>query len=347
MLKRWKLSLLASVLLLLATYPIFFDAYRTAAFKAVPYDDYAPYLLAVLGKGGELPGAPFVYRVFSVAVASPFYYLLPVYSFTNLHGVDLQYLRATQAITFVSYLALLLNAVVIYILARMNHAASRASALIVAMLSIFCFGSFISKIGVDSLAILMVSLLLLVSPRKSLFIPLMLLSIGVNEKIPLLFLSVFCARYLWLATHRKPFQHWGQLTVSMFAVVIYFFAVWYFKFPGNEAQTNPGAFGKAVASSLSVSFSLKGLVLNVLPMTLLSIFVWMAARERVFNNFELIDISGVLVLMGLAVLAGVVFNIGRVVMYSYPLYLPAAAYFIDRVLGVSQVGGDNSVLGGR
>ena len=54
----------------------FFDSYRIAFFKAESYDDYARYLIWLLGEpGGALPKSPFVYRIGSVVFAAPFYYL--------------------------------------------------------------------------------------------------------------------------------------------------------------------------------------------------------------------------------------------------------------------------------
>lgn len=333
MLKRWWLFLLGAALSLLATYPAFFDSYRAAAFKSVPYDDYAPYLLVLLGEGGELPGAPFVYRVFSVMVAVPFYYILPVYSFTNLQGIDVHYLKATQAIVFSSYVFMLLNAVAIFWLAKNRYGSSSASAMIVALLSAFCLSAFVSRTGVDLFAIFTASLLLISERKKWFFISLMVVSVAINEKISLMFCAIFSARYLWSLACRQSFREYWQLMTSVFAVALYFSIISYLQYPGNEAQTNPAAFGKAVVASLAISATLKGLVLNVLPVMLLSVFVWMAVCERAHNGFRLIDISGMLALLGLALLAGVVFNIGRIVMYSYPLYLPAAACFMDRVWG--------------
>ena len=52
----------------------FFDSYRIAFFKAELYDDYARYLIWLLGEpGGALPKSPFVYRIGSVVFAAPFY----------------------------------------------------------------------------------------------------------------------------------------------------------------------------------------------------------------------------------------------------------------------------------
>ena len=57
------------LLALAATFPVFVETFRAMVFQTFPRDDYAPYLLRLVGRGGELPGTPHVLRFLSVAVA--------------------------------------------------------------------------------------------------------------------------------------------------------------------------------------------------------------------------------------------------------------------------------------
>ena len=98
--------LLMAATLLAAALNGFFIAYRTAIFKVLSYDDYAPYLLYVLGEpGGEIPHSPWVYRIGSIILAAPFYNL-PLVSLNGggareiIASDTLFYLKATQAICF-------------------------------------------------------------------------------------------------------------------------------------------------------------------------------------------------------------------------------------------------------
>jgi len=313
---------------MLATYPMFFDIYRTAAFNTVPRDDYAPYLLTLVGQGDSVPGAPFAYRILSVAVAIPFYYILPTYAFTNLSNVDTAYLKATQALSFSSYVSLVLTAVIIYAISRKQFLATKASSLIVGLMSFFLC-NFVSRVGIDPFVILIISLLLLWLNNPLVFTSLILLSMGINEKIPIIFATILTFRVVTAITQRRRFTLYVQLCSSCLAVAGYFVATLLLKIPGNETQTNPTFFLANLKSSLIYTLSLKGLFLNALPVLVLSLVVVFAVKSR---NFHILDVSGLIVLLILALIADVVYNIGRVVMYSYPLYLPAVACFIDDVL---------------
>ena len=328
MTKKRILIFVALLTFVLATSPIFFDIYRTAAFNTVPRDDYAPYLLTLMGQNNEMPGAPAVYRVLSVAIAIPFYYILPTYTFTHLSNIDTAYLKAIQALSFSSYLSLVFAAAIIYSIARKQFHATHASSLIVGFLSFFLC-NFCSQVGIDPFAILIISLLLLWLNRPLVFTPLVFLSIGINEKIPIIFATILAFRFITYMAQKRPFKLYIQLFSSFLVVVSYFVVITFLKFPGNENQTNPTTFLASLQSSLIYTLSLKGLYLNALPILILALVAVFAIKSQYFS---LSDISGLFVLIILAMFADVVYNIGRVAMYSYPLYLPAVACFIDDIL---------------
>jgi len=322
------LRLLALPIYFLLTLPLFFDIYRAAAFNTVHRDDYAPYLLLLLGHGGIPPGAPVAYRVLSVAVATPFYYLLPLYTFSRLPKTDAIYLRATEALSFVSYLSILLTAIVIYRIARNQFRASPSASAIAGLLSFF-LSNFISTVGVDPFAILTISLLVLWLARLPLFGPLILLSVGINEKVVCLFATVLLVRMIASRLNRVPFSYYRQLVVAWLAVGGYVLVRTIFRVPDAQAQTNPGLFWVHLRATLTYIATAKGLILCALPILLLVFLIALARRSE---RFWVVDASGLLILVCLALLADVKYNIGRVAMYSYPLYLPAAAVFIDTVL---------------
>jgi len=334
MTKKRILIFVALLTFIFATFPIFFDIYRTAAFNTVPRDDYAPYLLTLVGQSNKIPGAPFAYRILSVAIAIPFYYILPIYTFTNLPNVNIAYLKATQALSFSSYLSLVLTAVIIYAIARKQFHATRASSLIASLTSFF-FCNFVSQIGIDPFAILVISLLLLWLNRPFIFALLVFFSIGINEKIPIIFATILAFRFVSFISQKRPFKIYIQLFSSFLAVAGYFVATLLLKFPGNESQTNPTTFLSSLQSSLGYTFSLKGLYLNALPILILATVIVLIKFQKQ-NTFYFSDISGLFILVILAMFADVVYNIGRIAMYSYPLYLPAVACFIDDILGLKE-----------
>jgi hypothetical protein len=317
--------------LIMSTSPIFFDIYRTAAFHAIPRDDYAPYLLTLLGLRHEIPGAPFTYRVLSVAVAIPFYYILPTYKFTFVPNPDPAYLKATEALSFVSYLSLVFTAVTIYAIARTRFCATKAASFIAALTTLF-LSEFVARTGIDPFSILIISLLFLWMDNALVFVPLMIASIGINEKIPIIFATLLACRAAASVWRKRQFRLYPQLAAACCAVVAYFLLVHFVKAAGNEKQVDPKLFLAHMKASVFVTLALKGLVVNAMPIAVLLLVILFAYKYRQQNGFYRTDVSVLIVLLMLALFADVGFNIGRIVMYSYPLYLPAAGAFIDDAL---------------
>jgi hypothetical protein len=317
------------VALVLLSIPLFFSIYRDAAFNTAPHDDYAPYLQSIVGSGGRVPGAPMNYRLFSVLVAVPLYFALPLYSFSNLHGVDPNYLKATEAISAESWLSLLAMTVVIYATCRNKVGATRKSAFIVALLSLF-FAQFTGLTTVDPIALLIISLLVYSLDRIQLFAPLILVSVGFNEKIAFLFVIVFGLRLL-LARDRSALSF---LVVSLLATGVYFVVRIAVAAPGNGNQTSPSTYWDSFVTTARESLTLKGLVINVLPIVLVGLVAWLDVRTArqlgyesvIWRNTDALVFIGLL-LIGLAI--DVQYTVGRLVMFAFPLYMPLLALRLD------------------
>lgn len=316
---------------LLMTIPQFFDIYRTAAFNTIPRDDYAPYLLALAGQGGDIPAAPYAYRAVSVAMAIPFYYLLPLYVFTNLNNPDLPYLRATQALSMVSFLSIVLTAFLIYSMARRLYGARRPAAVIAALLTFFLAG-FVSRTGVDPFGILVISALFLWLREPKIFVPLMGLSVGVNEKIPIIFATIVICRLLSSMHRRRKCALFPQLAASCVAVALYFALVATLRVPGNQELFDPALLLPRLQVMLADTLSMRGLVLNGLPVLILVSMVVLASQRNREGGFQVSDVSGLLVLLILSAAAEVHYNVGRIVMYAFPLFLAGTAPLVERML---------------
>ena len=319
----------AVIVLIFITYPVFFDIYRTSAFNTVPRDDYAPYLLTLIGENDQIPGAPFAYRVLSVAVAIPLYYFFPLYKFTNLENVNINYLKATQALSISSYLCLVLTIIVIYLIARKKYLASRESSMVVALLSIL-LSNFIARGGIDLFVVFIISLIFYYVDDRRYFIPLILVSVGINEKISIIFATIMMFRFLISYFKGSYFNFKLQFFFSVVAVFLYFIIVLFFKVPGNEDQLNPLLLAEHLHSSFIYIFTLKGLFLNLFPLLIVSFIAVISVKYN--NKSSTSDISVLFVLFFLAMIADVVFNMGRIVMHSYPIYLPAVSIFIEKKL---------------
>lgn len=266
-------------------------------------------------------------------MAIPFYYVLPVFTFTNLPNTDLAYQRANEALSMVSYISLVFIALVIYAIARKQYAATGSSSVIVALMTFF-LGGFIAQTGVDPFAILIISVLALWWKKPAIFVPLILISVGINEKIPVIFATMFGFRLVTSVFQRRKYVFHLQLLSSCLAVAAYFLITFILKVPGNESQTDSALFLTHLHASLLHSLTFRGFFLNILPMLVLLLIVGLAIKAKRTDYFEISDVSCLIVLLIFAMLADVVYNIGRIVMYCYPLYLPAASLYLDEVLEI-------------
>jgi hypothetical protein len=329
------------ILLVLMTVPRFFDIYRTMAFNTVPRDDYAPYLLHAIGeKPGVTIYSPYGYRIFSFLAAYPFYKLLPVYRFSNLPPVDDAYLKATQALAMTSYLAILAACLMMFLITKKRLQLSVTVSLIATLITYVLF-EFTNMFTVDPIAIFLIILLVYFLEQPMLFSAIVLMSVAFNEKVSLVFLLLLLIR---LVIQRKSFRERWQLLSSTLAVGAYFLVRNLVGLPGFEYQTSIRSFYSSFVNTLIDTLSLKGAVQNILPIIILILLYFLAAQSLRINETPYFSRCDVLVLVGLILLAFVTrleYTVGRIAMYSFPLYLPAACatvgYFFTDSTGSSQV----------
>ncbi len=307
---------------------IFFDIYRGAAFNVIPHDDYAIYLLHILSEdGGKAMGSPFYYRVISVLLAAPFYYILPTYKFTNLGQLSAPYLKAVEALSFVTFLAILVSSIMIYLISKRRLGQSEEVSLIASLLSLLLF-RYTALYGVDPTAIMMISIIIYYFHNKTIFTILILLSIGVNEKIILLFVMLGLSRNLF--SNRKSLWH-AAVPVTGFA--IYLVIRQTINVAGCEHQLEPLAYAASFYSVLLQTLTLKGIVLNILPtgiVVILYVLALFASRKNNLSGSWYFQPSDILPLIGIFLIAHIVraeYNVGRLSMYCFPFYLPLASSF--------------------
>lgn len=326
--------LLLLALLVFCSYWIFIDIYRINAFNTVPIDDYAPYLLYILGEeGGNIPGSPFAYRLFSVAAAVPFYYILPFFKFSLLENVDLTYLRAVEALAMVAYVSMLASCALVYLIITKRFGGSGSSGLIGSLAALLVL-QFSGYTGVDPIAILMVCLLIYYSRSPIVFGLLIIISVGFNEKVSLVLSMLMVSRVVFLKD--KRFLLYAILSVLAF--VIYLSMRTLLDIPGGEVHMEFMRFPVNAISNFSNLATLKRFVLDIAPVMTLVIFYVLAANEKKLNPnrhdnyFSAVDISALLGLFLIVMGTGMRFNIGRVSMFCFPFYLPLAAVYIERLV---------------
>jgi hypothetical protein len=326
------MNMIVLVVLGILTLPLFFDVYRGAAFNIMPHDDYVPYLLYLLGEeGGAEPFSPSGYRLLSVAVAIPFYHILPRFSFTNLEGVDDTYLQALEALSLVTYLSVVTASFVIYLLARNRFRGPVIYALLAALISTLTF-RYTAIYGIDPISIMWVCLLLYRLHDRMWFTVLLVLSIGINEKIVFLFFMLFVGRYLF-SRYRMSFH--TAVAIMTFAGFFLLRAI--IGLPGNEYMVDPGAYVNSFLRTLRFFFNFKSLALNLIPIMMTASLYFLAYREHklrkndtiLFTPLDILPFCGLLIICLIMDLA---YTTGRIILFCFPLYLPLAALGLQRYL---------------
>jgi hypothetical protein len=307
--------------------PFFFTLYRLAVFNTVPHDDYAPYLLWLNGDAlGSFPDSPYCYRLLSVAFAWPLYRLMPLIQLTNIaDGTQVATLKAMAALAMMSYLASIATSLLTYRLARTEGGLDRGHAMVAAALG-WTLTWYTQVTAIDSLALMMITAALCTIRRPWLFAAVLLVSVGVNEKIGLVLAIWLVIRCVLIATDRRAFR-W-QALAAIGSVALYLAEVAALALPGNAYQLQPGGYLGTVRENLVAYGSARGLLLNVLPIVvLLAVAGFAAVRPRAAGLFSRADI---LVIPALAIVALVLthlFQAGRIVMHAAPLFVvPAVAF---------------------
>jgi hypothetical protein len=323
-------SLLAFLVLSVLLYPVLIGLLRVVLFNTVQADDYAPYLLYLLGhREGSVPGAPWAYRILSAAAAAPFT-LVPPISFNALPGNGSPaYMAAKQALALLSYFCVMGTTCIAAHTAATRFRCGLAGTLLAGILA-FVMCQYTAVYALDTPAVLLVSLGVLAMNSPAAFAGVMVLSALANEKVLIVFGLVLAVRLL-LAPSRR-----GTLLLLMPVVlgcVLYGLAVMAFPMPRLEHQTGPGRLLQAVMINVQASVTPRGLLLNVLPVAILlgvALYGRKHTSPKAAPYATRADWLAVPLLLCVAMVASVSLNLGRIVMHAFPLFIGPAALALER-----------------
>ncbi len=323
--RRWLVGSLCFGICLVLLSPFFWAIYRVMVFGTMPRDDYAPFLLWLLGqKGGAPPESPYAYRILSMVAAVPFFRGLPLLRFSKLPAsLSAEYIRATAALAALAYTATVGAAFLAWRLARHCRLPPGEAMLAGALLFVLCWYSQIY--GIDPLAILGVVALLSVLDRRHWFTIGIFISIIVNEKICMVLVLWLAIRWLLCGRDRARFR--PALLSSLAALGAYLLMVLLVHVPGHSYQLRPTDYISTILANLSVQLSARGVMLNLVPTLVcacVAVVGWPAIRQN--DIFDRVDILIIPTLVVLALTVTHKFQIGRVVMHAAPIFVvPAAA----------------------
>lgn len=304
-----------------------FAEYRTLVFKTTPFDDYSEYVvyIATLGAEGKIPVSPFKERILSIVPAAGLYKALPAIHLTNATGVSDSFLKASFAIAFMNTLAFLLAAATVFFVAA-RLVSDETVALLSSVFLLLC-ASYIHMTGVDGVAIFVISLILLLHANGSTkaLIATLLASALINEKILIFSIGYFS---VFAVSNRRDALVWAA---SLLAFVAYLLVRKHYGV-GSEEQLNVGNFFGAFIATAQTSFTVKGLYLNVFPLfvSLVPIFLLLLGRKNTDSSKPVI--ACLLALAGLlfaSMTSNVVYNVGRLIMYTAPVVAVFVAVLFD------------------
>jgi hypothetical protein len=314
--------------LVVLLHPLFFVIYRLAVFDAVPRDDYARFLLWTVGNAeGVLPSSPYCYRVLSMMLAVPFYWVVPAIGLTNMPAsLSAAYLHATAALSALALVSWIAGAMLIYDIAVRQCALSRRDGMLAGTL-MFALGLFGQIVSIDPLTYALVALGVALLDRKWTFGIFVLVSIVANEKIALVLAIWLTVRCVLGKQDRAAFG--AQCLSAIAAVVAYVALLKLVPMPGNSYQTDPAAFAGTLRENIAAYASGRGLLLNVLPTAILATLAGLGhgfARRPLGRLFRPADMLVIPALLGVALVLTHLFQAGRIVMHAAPLFVvPAVA----------------------
>jgi hypothetical protein len=322
--------------LVAAILPMFFDIYRTVYYSTMSYDDYSRYLLWVLGvPGGEIPPSPHVYRLGSVILAAPFYHL-PVVMFSG-EGIQhapimmqQEHVRALQAMCAANAAYATLAACIAghYLTFRRNVPMGWAFSATLIFLLLTRYLGMGSADGIATLP-LMIAVIAMVERRIAIFAAAVIIGTIVNEKVALIAFLAASLRTLFVAEHRKA--HLVMAGVAAMALAAYAATVLTLAMPGLDNQRDPGTYLSAIAGSVSHLVGMKGAYQNLWPLIFLFILWWTSIGQTRDPIVYHCDIVGVAALFMFAMALDVQYNVGRIVMFSLPLFLLGAVESMARL----------------
>ena len=332
-LRRVAIALLVYAASVIVLSPFMVALYRLSVFRAVPYDDYAPYLLWLAGTGqGGVPDSPYAYRLLSMVAALPLYWALPAPGLTNLAaGVSPLWLRATLALNLLNYLAIVAAVLVTVDTARRRCGLERAEAWLAGGL-LFALAWYTQLAGIDGLALLLIAGGIALVPHPAAFAGLLLASVGCNEKVALVLALWLLVRVALVADDRRRLAL--PCLASVGAVALYVGLVRGLHLPGNDYQTHPAGFLVTVRENLMAYASPRGIVLNLLPIAVLAGLAACGHRrgfgERPPPLFRAVDLLVIPALAGVALVLTHLFQAGRIVAHTAPIFvIPFAAALRD------------------
>ena len=190
----------------------------------------------------------------------------------------------------------------------------------------------------DRIAVLYFMLILYFLDRKNISYFLIILASLVNEKIIFMMCILFFIRWIFLKDRKYLNYFFAAVISGIIMILIFVIYSFYFKngYWGQENSTSiyNTIFTDGIKRVFRVFYNLKGISGGLIPLLFclfpyfLNHFFKIVKKNYLFSNYEFL-IPLALVIFGAG---GGTSNIGRYVMYSFPLWVPILSLIIVTLL---------------
>lgn len=332
---------IVAILLVLATHNFFFETYREMIFNIAPHDHYDHYAHQFLGNTnlGGSPPATHAYRFLSVLMTLPLYYVVPFFTFSGAEALQLHddSLRMLMAFAFMTYLSVIGTCMTAFMIARKRFSAALLPSALVALLMYIMLKHLgVGLYGVDAIGVLFLSLAIYFMNNKILYSVLIIIGVFINEKIAMIFFMLMTWRWLVYSPRKIDIYIIAPTIAMIMYAAANVLGPQYFQFAeGNADHRDVSNFLSQFLETFLLNFSVKGFILNVLPVSLLIGLYLLASKASNFIDtgiyFKKSDFIALLGLIVIVHLINVDYNVGRLAMFVLPLYLPLAVLTLYQV----------------
>jgi hypothetical protein len=328
--KSFNLFFILFFVFLIILYRDFLYTYRMQIENFLPYYHYQDQIIYYLtGDKSYDVQAPMNLRFLGLVVQYLIYQLIPCVELTGIKlVVDNMYTCATYSNALMNYFSLCATTSLMFVYTYKKIKLSLAESFICLFLS-YVFIHYVEAFTLDRISILYLVLILYFLDKPKICLVLILLSCLVNEKVIFVLCGFFFIKFFIQKEKLYKSYFWINFASGLLAMLIFYF---YAKVLGHgyfQSEQSGGIYNTMFSQGLDrilLMFKTKsGLSNALIPLLfaispyVLSFFADSNINKKIkFSNFEiLVPLSLVLFATG-----GGMEQIGRYVMYSFPIWIP-------------------------
>lgn len=323
------LALILFAILFLILFRDFLYTYRMQLTKFLPYYDYQAQIIYYLTGDKSLDvQAPMNLRFLGLFVQYIIFKFLPCFELTRIYLQVLpypNYVCATFSSALMNYISLCAIMTMMFLYAYKKLNLSLAESFICLFLS-YVFIDHVEAFTLDRISILYLVLILYFLDKPKICLVLILLSCLVNEKVIFALAGFFFIKFFFQKDKFYKGYFWANFVSGLFALLIFYF---YAKILGKgylQSDQPEGLYNTMFSQGLDrilhmfktksgLSNALLPIIFSVAPYI---IGYFIKIKKINYSNYEfLIPLS--LILFGAG---GGMEQIGRYVMYSFPIWIP-------------------------